>query len=299
MANQNYRPRRTMLYVPANNARHIEKARHLMADSVIFDLQESVPASKKVEARGILAEALAHSADFGSSERVVRINPLKAPWGPGDIAVAAKLPVDAVLFPRIESRAQMLECIAALDAAGGSHLPVMANIESPLGVLKAEEIAGCSERVVCLVMGTTDLANECKINLSPERMGLVTALSLVVLAARAHKKCVVDGPHLNLKDEQGCEFACRQARDLGFDGKTVIHPVQLNYTNDAFTPKHFDVVRAKRVLSAIEDAESQGRAMAIVDDRLIEPSLREWAERVIALYETVQRLGQTDMVIGS
>ncbi|MBI2379841.1 MAG: CoA ester lyase [Gammaproteobacteria bacterium] len=299
MANFPYKPRRTMIYVPANNARHIEKARRLSADSVIFDLQESVPASQKVEARHRLAESLAHSADFGHAERIVRINPLNAPWGPADLAAAARMPVDAILFPRMESREQMLAAIAALDAAGGAHLAVMANIESPLGVLKAEEIAGCSERVVCLVMGTTDLANECKINLTPDRAGLVTALSLVILAARAHRKCVVDGPHLNLKDEQSCEFACRQARDLGFDGKTVIHPAQLNYTNDAFTPKHFDVVRAKRILTAIEEAQGQGRAMAVVDDRLIEPSLREWAERVIALYDNVQKLGQGDMVIGA
>lgn len=299
MANHLYRPRRTMLYVPANNARHLEKARSLPADSLIFDLQESVPASKKTEARGLLRDALLAPVDFGSSERVVRINPLNTAWGRDDLACVARLPIDALLFPRIESRAQLLECIAALDEAGGAHLAIMANIESPLGVLKSEEIAGCSPRLLALVMGTTDLANECKINITGDRAGLLTALSLVLLAARAHKIGIIDGPHLNLKDEQSCEFACRQARDLGFDGKTVIHPAQLNYTNDAFTPKHSDVARAKRILLAISDAEKQGRAMAVVDDRLIEPSLREWAERVIALYDTVQRLGQTEMVKGS
>ncbi len=294
--NTPYRPRRAMLYVPAHVERHIEKARNLPCDSIIFDLQESVPSSFKVQARDTLAAALKRNADFGHAERVLRINPLNSRWGIDDLALAASLPVDALLVPRIESAQQVLDTLAALDARGGAHLNLMCNIESPFGVLRAEAIAGASPRVSCLVMGTTDLANELKINPTPERTGLITSLSLVILAARAHRKGVVDGPHFNLKDVQACEFACRQARDLGFDGKAIIHPVQLAYTNDAFTPKRADVERAQRVIAALDEAAQQGMSTAVVDDRLIEPAMEEWARRVIAVFDAVNSLGQTELL---
>ncbi len=289
-----YRPRRTMLYVPAHIERHIAKARGLDADSVIFDQQESVPPSQKEFARKNLQRLLSND-DFGHSEKVVRINSLNSPWGEDDLKAVIKLNIDAVLFPRIESAAQLEECIYKLDLLGGKHLKVMANIESPLGVLNAKEIAAVSDRLEVLVMGTTDLANELKLNPTPDRGGLLTSLSLVILAARAYKKCVIDGPHFDLKDVQACEFSCRQARDLGFDGKTVIHPIQLNYTNDAFTPKRDEINRAKRILQAIEEANKVDRSMAVLDDRLIEPSLTEWAERVISVYETVHKIGQSEL----
>jgi len=139
-------------------------------------------------------------------------------------------------------------------------------------------------------MGTTDLANELKLNLTTDRIGLITSLSMVILAARAHHICVVDGPHLDLKNIQACEYSCRQARDLGFDGKTVIHPVQLTYNNDAFTPRAKDVDKARQVLIALEDAEKNGRSVAVIDDQLIEPSLHIWAMRIINISEQVKKL---------
>ena len=290
-----FRPRRTMLYVPGHTLRHIEKARHLPADSIIFDLQESVPPKLKDEARSILAGAF-DNADFGCSEKVVRINPLESPWGEADVEMAVALDIDAIMVPRMESATQLCETLSRIDRAGGTHLDIMVNIESPLGVLKAEEIAGASDRLTAMVMGTTDLANELKLNPTPDRTGLVTSLALVLLAGRAHKRCVIDGPHFNLKDVEACEFSCRQARDLGFDGKTVIHPVQLDYTNDAFTPKQIDIRRAQRIITAIEQAQEEGRSMAVVDDRLIEPVMEEWARRIISLYETVHELGQSELL---
>ena len=290
-----YRPRRSMLYVPAHVERHIEKSRGLPCDSIIFDLQESVPSSLKNTARDTLKRAI-NSVGFGGSEKVVRINPLSSPWGLDDLKMSAQLPIDAVLVPRVESARQVIETLAALDNAGGKHVQVMCNIESPFGVLRAEEIAGASDRVVCLVMGTTDLANELKLNPNPERTGLFTSLGLVVLSARAHRKCVVDGPHFDLKDVKASEFACRQARDLGFDGKAVVHPAQLTYTNDAFTPKRLDIDRAQRIIDALNTAEANGMSTAVIDDRLIEPAMIEWAKRVIAVYEAVNALGQTDLL---
>jgi citrate lyase subunit beta/citryl-CoA lyase len=284
-----------MLYVPAHVERHLQKARSLQADSIIFDLQESVPASQKLVARETLKKALA-DPHFGYSEKVVRINPLAGPFGHDDLRLAASLDVDAILFPGIESAADVHECIAALDAVGGGDKLVMVNIETPRGVLRAEEIAASSDRLVAMILGTTDLANGLKVNMTKDRLGLLGSLSLVVLAARAYGRCVVDGPHLDLKNVEACEFACRQSRDLGFDGKTVIHPVQLTYTNDAFTPRREDMDRAQRILDALVEAERQGRSMAVVDDRLIEPSLQDWARRVIHIYERVQQLGQEEWV---
>ncbi|HFB67062.1 MAG TPA: CoA ester lyase, partial [Aeromonadales bacterium] len=173
---------------------------------------------------------------------------------------------------------------------------IMVNIESPLGVLRAEEIAASSDRISAIVLGTTDLANELKLNLSKDRLGLIGSLSMVLLAARAYKRCVVDGPHLDLKDVQACEFSCRQARDLGFDGKTIIHPVQLTYTNDAFTPRQEDIQRAKKIIVALDEARANGRSVAVVDDQLVEPSLHDWALRVINIFEQVQKLGQNDLL---
>jgi len=200
------------------------------------------------------------------------------------------------MFPRFESATEVNACLQALDQAGGTDKAIMVNIESPLGVLRAEEIAASSDRIAAIVMGTTDLANELKLNLTADRAGLVTSLSLVILAARAYGRCVVDGPHLNLKNVEACEFSCRQARDLGFDGKTIIHPIQLTYTNDAFTPRQEDMDRAKEVLQALQQAQQDGNSIAIVDDRLVEPSLHDWALRVINIHQQVQKLGQNQLL---
>lgn len=293
--NFQYRLRRSVLYVPAHDPRHIEKARHLEVDSIVFDLQESVPPQHKSKARALLLKTLKNT-DFGYSEKIIRINSLNSEWGMDDLRAAVSLNVDAILFPNVESGGELLASIATLDEAGGHKLPVMANIESPKGVLRSEEIAAASDRLIAMIIGTTDLSNALRINISNDRAGLLTALSMTVLAARAHNKCIIDGPHVNLKNIQACEFSCRQARDLGFDGKAIIHPVQLAYINDAFTPKGEDIKRAKNIISAIASAHEIGRSSAVIDDRLIEPSLELWARRVIALYNQVHELGQSELL---
>ncbi len=293
--NSNYRPRRSALYVPAHKLKYIEKARLLTADTIIFDLQESVPPGRKAEARKLLVEALKNS-NFGYSEKIVRVNKLTSPWGMEDLAAVAELDIDGILFPNIESGDELNQAINALDNAGGETKSVMANIESPLGVLRSEEIAACNDRLTTIVMGTSDLANSLRINVTLDRQGLLTYLSMCILAARAHQKSIIDGPHFNLKDVQACEFSCRQARDLGFDGKAVIHPIQLTYTNDALTPKGTEVRKAKAIIAAMEIANSAGQSVAVIDDRLIEPCLEEWASRVICLYNKVHEIGQSELL---
>ncbi|WP_068547435.1 HpcH/HpaI aldolase/citrate lyase family protein [Thalassotalea crassostreae] len=291
----NYRPRRSALYVPAHKTRYIDKSRNLFADCIIFDLQESVPPARKKHARELLVEQLQNS-DFGYSERIVRVNKLNSPWGEEDLQAIAQLDIDAVLFPNIESAEQVQQAIAMLDKFGGSDKTIMVNIESPLGVLRSEEIAACSDRLTTIIMGTTDLANSLRINNTLDRQGLLTYLSMCILTARAYHKNIIDGPHFDLKDVQACEYSCRQARDLGFDGKAVIHPIQLTYTNDALTPKGEDVRRAKAIIKAMEQAKNEGQSVAVIDDRLIEPCLEQWAIRVICLYDKVNEFGQSELI---
>jgi len=293
--NNPYHPRRSVLYVSAHESRHIEKSRELQADSIVFDLQESVPPAKKIQARKMLVKAFENS-NFGYSEKIIRINSLDSEWGMDDLRAVANLEIDAMLFPSVESAGQLKAAIATLDEAGGTRLPVMANIETPKGVLRSEEIAGASERLVAIMLGTANLTNSLRISMTLDRMGLLASLSMVVLGARAQDKCVIDGPHFDLKDAEACEFACRQARDLGFDGKAVIHPIQLAYNNDAFTPKGEDIKRAKNIIDAIASAHEQGKTVAVIDDRLITPSLELWARRVIALYNQVKELGQNELI---
>jgi citrate lyase beta subunit len=283
------RPRRSMLYVAGDNRRQLEKARTLPADSLILDLQESVVSAHKEAARDNVVAAV-QTGGYGPREVVVRVNALDSLWGRDDVAAVAALPVDAVLFPRVQGAADVEAACLALDAAGGIERPLMAMIESPRGVLRAAEIVAASPRVVCLVMGTTDLAGELRVNLTPDRLGLLTALSWVVLAARAHQRAVVDGPHLDLKDPYACELACRQGRDLGFDGKTVIHPAQLPYTNDAFTPKPADVDRARRIVEALEQARDEDRSAVVVDGRVVEPAQAQCAYRLLALDRAIRAL---------
>ncbi len=290
-----YRPRRSVLYVSAHEKRHIIKSRSLHSDSIVFDLQESVPPSMKVKARGILKKAFDNS-DFGYSEKIVRVNSLDSEWGMDDLRMAVKLNIDGILFPSIESAGELNAAISTLDEVGGKRLNVMVNIESPKGVLKSEEIAGANGRLVAIILGTTDLTNALRISPTLDRMGLLTSLSMTILSARAHEKCIIDGPHFDLKNIEACEFACRQARDLGFDGKAVIHPIQLAYNNDAFTPKGEDIKRAKKIIDAIAAAHQMGKSVAVINDRLIEPSLEIWARRIIALYNQVKELGQNELI---
>ncbi|NMP16963.1 CoA ester lyase [Thalassotalea sp. Y01] len=289
-----YRPRRSALYVPAHHQHYIEKSRDLKSDVIIFDLQESVPPARKEQARQLLVQQLS-DYDFGYSEKIVRVNRLDSPWGKEDIAAIAALNIDGVLFPDIESEEQLANNIAILNHHGGHKLSVMANIESPLGVLRCEQICASTDRLTTIVMGTTDLANSLRINMTLDRQGLLTYLSMCILSARAHNKAIIDGPHFNLKDAMACEFSCRQARDLGFDGKAVIHPVQLTYTNDALTPKAEDIKKAKDIITAMELAQQQGQSVAVIDDRLIEPCLEQWANRVICLYNKVSEMGQDEL----
>jgi citrate lyase subunit beta/citryl-CoA lyase len=287
--NPYYRPRRSMLYVPGCNMRFLNKARTLRADSVILDLGDPILVDKKVESRKNVVEAVL-AGGFGRREVVVRVNDLDSPWGREDVEAVAGSGADAILFPNIESKADVLEGLALLDAAGGKHLPIMLMIESPLGVLRAEEIASASDRIACLVMATSDLLNQLHGRRTPDRTALVHSLSHVLLAGRAYDRAVVDGISTDLKDMQSFEYACRLGRDLGFDGKSLVHPFQLPYSNDAFTPKPYDLDAALEVIEALGKAHRDGRGTVVVNGRLIEGHHVKAAKRLLALADMIEKL---------
>jgi citrate lyase subunit beta/citryl-CoA lyase len=286
---KHFRPRRSVLYSPAGTPRFLEKAAELATDCVAMDLEETIVPEAKEAARANVVKAL-KSYSFGHREVIVRVNRLGSPWLDGDLRAVARAGAQAVLFPRIESRQEVLDCIAALDRAGGDALPVMLMIETPFGVLRAEEIAGASDRIACLVMGTADLTNHLHARPHPERLHLLTSLSLVILAARAHGRSVVDGIQSNLKDMRAFEYSCRFGRDLGLDGKTLVHPDQLVYCNEAYTPKALEVAQANEVIAAFERAAAEGRGNVVVSGRLIEQMHVVAARRIVALDRAIRAM---------
>jgi citrate lyase subunit beta/citryl-CoA lyase len=287
--NPYYRPRRSMLYVPGCNTRFLNKARTLRVDSVILDLGDPILVDKKLESRRNVCEAVL-AGGYGRREVVVRVNDLDSPWGREDVQAVAGTGVDAVLFPNIESKADVQEAIELLDASGGRHLPVMLMIESPLGVLRAEEIASASNRIACIVMATSDLLNQLHGRRTPDRAALNYSLSHVLLAGRAYDRSVVDGISTDLKDMQSFEYGCRLARDLGFDGKSLVHPFQLPYCNDAFTPKPHDLAAALEVIEALDRAHGEGRGTVVVNGRLVEGHHVKAARRLLALADMIAKL---------
>lgn len=282
------RPRRSMLYVATTQVHHLESAKSLPADALIFDLHEAVPPDRKMEARNNLAAAI-RGGGFHGQELVVRVNRRSTPWFADDLARVAELPIDAVLLPHIEAGDELLDAIARLDAAGGARLDVMVQIETPLAVLHIDEIAAASDRLSCLVMNNANLSHALKLKPTPDRTGLFFSHQRVVLAARAFGRNVVDGSHLDLKEARTCELSCRQARDYGFDGKTVIHPAQLTYTNDAFSPKPKEVAQARKIIESMEACESHDETYAVLDDRLLQPVELQAARSLIALHEASER----------
>ena len=289
-----FRPRRSLLYIPASNPRALEKARRLPADGLIIDLEDAVAAEAKDGARAIVAAALA-AGGYGARELVLRVNPLDTPWGHADLAAAATMPINAVLLPKVESADRVRLTISLLEALGAPEsLAVWCMIETPRGVLEFRDIAAASPRLAALVLGTSDLTKDLHALATRERLPLITSLGLVVLAARAHGLAVLDGVHLDLGDEEGFAATCRQGRELGFDGRTLIHPKQIAAANIAYAPSREEIEWSRRVIAAHAEATAAGRGVALVDGKLIEGLHVENARRLVALAEEIERLAGAD-----
>jgi len=288
------RPRRSVLYLPASNARALEKARSLPVDALILDLEDAVAPEAKEMARTQLAEAL-RAGGFGQREIVVRVNGLDTPWGRDDVAALAKMGADAILFPKIQSPEDVLAAAAALDKAGApKELAIWIMAETPRCIMGMDAIAGASPRLACLVAGTSDLSRDLRARPAPGRIGVISALSIIVIAARAHGLDALDGVHLDLNDEAGFQAACEQGRDLGFDGKTLIHPKQIAAANTAFAPTTGEIEQSRAIVAAWAEARAAGKGICVLDGKLIEKLHVEEAERQLALDRAIQEMGAAE-----
>ncbi|MBL3595502.1 CoA ester lyase [Rhodovulum sulfidophilum] len=257
------RPFRSVLYIPGSKDRALDKARGLPVDAIIFDLEDAVAVEEKPAARTLLAETL-KAGGYGGRFRIVRVNGFDTPWGRDDVAAIAGAGADAVLLPKVETTAQLDDLAAAIP-----DVPLWAMMETPKGILNAAALAA-HPRLEGFVMGTNDLAKELGCRFRPDRLALTASLTHCLLAARAHGIVAVDGVYNAFKDEAGLKAECEQGRDLGFDGKTLIHPAQIAIANAAFAPTEAEIDLARRQIAAFEEAERAGQGVAVVDGRIVE-----------------------------
>jgi citrate lyase beta subunit len=284
------RPRRSVLYMPGANTRALEKARTLPADALIFDLEDAVAPDAKEAARANVVAA-AQSKSYGKREIVIRCNGLATLWGKTDIAAIATSGADAVLVPKVESAAEVANVVALLDAAGApKSMAVWAMMETPKGILRADEIAGSHPRLTLFVMGTNDLVKDMRARHTPMRLPMVTALGLGMLAARAHGLTILDGVYNDIQDAEGFRAVCQQGLEMGFDGKTLIHPSQVDPCNEVFAPSAAELEMAGKIVTAFKTAQAEGKGVVTVDGRMIENLHVEQAERALALATAIKEL---------
>jgi citrate lyase subunit beta/citryl-CoA lyase len=274
---------RSVLYIPGANERALEKAPGLPADALILDLEDSVAPGAKEEARDRVC-AMVTGGVYGERTVAIRANGIGTEWHAADLAAAAQAGPSAVLIPKVGSAQDVLATEQALQSGGApDRTAIWAMLETPTAMLRAHEITSSSARLTVLVMGTNDLAKELYAELVPGREPLLPSLSLCLLAARAAGKTIVDGVYNDVRDLEGFEAECRQGRRLGFDGKTLIHPGQVEICNRAFSPSAAEIEHAQRVIEAFEEAERDGRGVATLDGRMIENLHVAGARRVLAL----------------
>jgi citrate lyase subunit beta / citryl-CoA lyase len=286
-----YRPRRSVLYMPGANERALEKAKGLPADALILDLEDAVAPDAKAEARDRVCAAAADGG-YGHREVAIRANGLDTAWFRDDVAAIAQAAPDALLVPKVGSVDDVHAIEAALEAGGApDHTVIWAMLETPSAVLRAQEITTASERLTVFVLGTNDLVKELQAEFVPGRAPLLPALSWCVLATRDAGKHILDGVFNDLDDADGFEAECRQGRELGFDGKTLIHPKQLEPCNRVFAPSDEEIERARAVIGAFEEAQREGRGVVTVGGRMIENLHVEQARRTMAKADAIAASG--------
>jgi citrate lyase subunit beta/citryl-CoA lyase len=277
------RLRRSVLFMPGANARAMEKARGLPADALIFDLEDAVAPDAKAAARDAVAATLKQGG-YGGRELILRVNALGTQWAEDDLKAAAQMKLDAVLLPKVESEAEPRRAEAILISAGApKNLALWCMMETARAMLHAEAIAASTSRLRAFVMGTADLSKELHAAETPLREPMMTALGLCVLAARAYGLALLDGVHFDLDDAAGFEASCRQGRDLGFDGKTLIHPKTIDTANAVFSPSVAELARARRIIDAHAEAMKQGKGATVLDGSLVERLHVEAAQRSLDL----------------
>ena len=284
------RPRRSVLYMPGSNARALEKARTLAADGLILDLEDAVSPDAKDVARAQVVDAV-KAGGYGGRELLVRVNGLNTPWFHADVAAAATSGAHAILIPKVESADAVRQVEAIMVAAGApDDMAIWCMMETPRGILKAEEIAASTPRLGGFVMGTSDLAKDLHCAHTALRLPMITSLGLCLLAARAYGLAVLDGVYLDLNDDAGFEASCVQGLELGFDGKTLIHPKTIDAANRVFAPSEAEIAWSAKIIAAHAEASAQAKGVVVVDGKLVENLHVENAKRITRLADQIKAL---------
>ncbi len=288
MSDSLLRPRRSVLYMPGANERALEKAKGIDADALILDLEDAVSPDAKPEARERVCAAVM-SGEYGHRELAIRVNGIGTEWHAADIAAAAKAGPDAVLVPKVNSAAEVLQLVAELEDAGAPDTTALwAMVETPIALLQAAEIAAAHDRLTVIVMGTNDVVNETYGLHVPGRNPVVlTSLSIALLAARAAGKVILDGVYNDVKNLEGFDAEARQGREMGFDGKTLIHPSQVEPANAVFGPSDEEIEHAKAMISTFEEAKAAGQGVVTFNGRMVEELHVRDARRILAQHEAL------------
>jgi citrate lyase subunit beta/citryl-CoA lyase len=281
-----FRPRRSVLYMPSSNERALEKAKTIPCDGLILDLEDAVAPDAKPAAREAACAAV-RSGEYGRRELAIRVNGMDTVWHADDMAAACAAAPDAIVVPKVNSADEVRSLVAAMSSAP-ERTQLWAMVETPIAMYNALDIAAASDRLTVLVMGTNDLAKELYAEHVPGRQPLLTGLSLALLAARASGKAIIDGVYNDVKNSEGFLAECRQGRELGFDGKTLIHPGQVEGANEAFAPSQQAVADARGILQAWEDGRGSG--VVTYNGRMIESLHVESARRILSFHEAIAAL---------
>ncbi|CAB4661537.1 MAG: CoA ester lyase [Actinobacteria bacterium] len=285
------RPRRSVLYMPGANERALEKAKGIPADALILDLEDAVAPDAKAEARARVCAAAA-SGEYGAKEIAIRINGIGTQWHADDIAAAAAAGPNAIVVPKVNSAEEVAQLVASFEAAGAPvHTKLWAMLETPVAILNAESIATASDRLTVLVMGTNDLAKELYAEHVPGRAPLQFGLQKCLMAARLAGKVILDGVYNDIKDDEGFRAESLQGKQFGFDGKTLIHPSQVEPCNDVFAPSDDEIEHSRKVIAAFNEAQAEGRGVVTVDGRMIENLHVDNALRILAVADAIAALG--------
>jgi citrate lyase subunit beta / citryl-CoA lyase len=289
------RPRRSHLFMPGSNPRALEKARTVAADGIILDLEDAVAPDAKGTARDAIGQTLA-AGGFGKREVIIRINALDSPWWIDDVTMAGKAKPDGILVPKISSVEDLSAVADRLSDIGADmSIKVWAMIETSRAILHAEELAAASRdsenRLAGFVFGPNDIARETRIRMMPGRAAMLPMITHCVLATRLHGLEILDGPYSNFSDTEGFIAEAEQGRDIGFDGKTLIHPSQIEACNKVFTPPDDEVAQARRIIAAFEQPENAKRGAIQLDGKMVERLHADMAKRTIAISDAIAAMG--------
>ncbi len=290
MLSSRSRPRRSVLYMPGSNPRALEKGKTLAADALILDLEDAVAPDQKSDARARIAEAV-NGGGYGMRELLIRVNGLQTEWGHKDIAAAAGTKAHGIVLPKVESADAIRMCEQIMTENGADpDMLIWCMIETPRGVLNAERMAAMSNRVAGFVMGTSDLAKDVHAAHTRDRLPMLYSLGHCLLVARAYDLAILDGVHLDLSDDEGFAHSCAQGRQLGFDGKTLIHPKTIDKANEVFAPQPDALDWAKRIIDAFAEAQARGEGVVLVDGKLVENLHVEEAKRLVSLADAISEM---------